>query len=408
MVVDTPHVPDLDIAISAARRGDASALKEWLEDGDPDRHDPDGWTPLLWAAARGHQEAVVTLLDHPAHPADATLAHGVSGGLPVHLAGHSGDVGTVSAILDRCPEQLDAVWDLNGHSALLQAVFYGHRPLAEALLARGADMTITTARGLGPSELATQFQNEQMMALLAPHDVPAEAKAAYYERYLARIAVDVPADQREAQELADRLVHTVEDGLRRAAVDTGSVDTTLSRVRSLLGSGAEVNRLAGPLRQPPLIVVSTGNDGWPTNPDVARLRLAVADLLLERGADPLLCERHPMGAQTIIRAAVFNHLEILERCAQVLTAEQLAGGINMVPAVNGLTAMHDTVLRATMAGEDRVHGYLSQAAFFVSHGGRVDLEDFSGVTQRQLADREQDPARRRRLVDVLEGRTNPA
>ena len=413
MVTDTLRAPDLDSAIDgaidgaidAARRGDASALGEWLADGDPNRQDADGWTPLLWAAARGHRDAVVTLLDHPIHPADAGLAHGVSGGLPVHLAGHSGDVDTVLALLDRRPEQLDAVWDLNGHAVLLQAVFYGHRGLAEVLLARGADLTITTARGLGPLELATQFQNEPMMALLAPHDVPAEAKAAYYERYLARMAPVMPADQQDAQRQADRLARTIEDGLRRAAADAASVDATVEQVRSLLDAGAEVNRLAGPLQQPALIVVSTGNNGWPTKEAVARLRLAVADLLLERGADPLLCERHPMAVQTIIRAAVFNHLEILQRCAELLRPEQLADGINMVPAANGLTAMHDTVLRATMAGEDRVHGYLAQAAFFVSRGGRVDLEDFAGVTQRQLADREQDPVRHRRLVDVLEGRT---
>jgi ankyrin repeat protein len=404
MVTNTLRAPDLDNLIDAARRGDAVALSGSLVDVDPNRHDAHGWTPLLWAAARGHRDAVVAMLDHPAHPADVALGHGVSGGLPVHLAGHSGDVDTVLAILDRSPDQLDAVWQLNGHSVLLQAIFYGHLALAEVLLARGADLTITTARGLGPLELARQFQNEPLMRLLAPHDAPAQAKAAYYQGYLARIAPAVPAEQRQAQDLADRLVRVIEDGLGRAAADTASVDDTLAQLRSLLDRGADVNRLAGPLQQPALVVVSSGNNGWPANPAVARLRLAVADLLLERGADPLLCERHPMGAQTIIRAAVFNHLEILERCAQVLTAEQLADGINMIPAVNGLTAMHDTVLRATMAGPDRIAGYLSQAAFFVARGGRVDLEDFAGVTQRQLADREPDPQRRRRLVDVLEGR----
>ncbi len=398
----------IETAIDAARNGDAPALKSWLDDGDPNVRDRDGWTPLLWAAVRGHREAVVTLLDHPAHPADAALSHGVSGGLPLHLAGHGGDVGTVLAILDRRPEQLDAVWDLNGHTVMLQAAFYGHLPLAEALLERRPSMSITTARGLGALDLATQFQNQPMIELLAPHDAPAEDKAAYYRSFLARIAPEVPADEREAQDLADRLARTIEDGLHRAAEDDASTEDTLAAVRALLTSGAEVNRLAGPLRQPALIVVSTGNNGWPANPTVARLRLALADLLLERGADPLLCERHPMAVQTIIRAAVFNHLEILRRCAEVLTAEQLAAGINMVPAVNGLTAMHDTVLRSTMADEDRIHGYLAQAAFFVASGGRIDLEDFAGITQRHLADRETDPARRRRLIDVLEGRTTPA
>jgi hypothetical protein len=65
--------------------------------------------------------------------------------------------------------------------------------------------------------------------------------------------------------------------------------------------------------------------------------------------------------------------------------------------------MHDTVLRATMAGPDRFEGYLDQARFFVRSGGLVDVEDFSGTTQRDIADRCTKPQVRARLLAVLDG-----
>ncbi len=389
-------------AITLARTGDTAGMQGWLQaGGDPNRHDRTGWTPLLWAAVRAHAETVTCLLDNGA---DIALAHGQSGALPIHMAGHSGDVRTTRVLLDRRPEHIDAVWDLNGHTVLLQAVFYGHLDLARFLVERGADTSITTARGLGAIEFAAQFQNQKMMDVIRPYDSPAEAKAAYYQSYLHRIAPFVPDDQKEQQALADRLVAVIEAGIRDGGKEPDSVKATLDAVEDLVEvRGADLNRLGGSLQQPPLIVAVTGNNGLPPNPDLARLRNELAKYLLEKGADPTLHEKHPMGAQTIIRAAVFNHLEILQMCAQYLTAQQLADAINEIPIVNGLTALHDTVLRATMAAPDHFEGYLNQARWFMQHGGRSDIEDFAGVTQRNIAERAETPDVRERLLKVLDG-----
>ncbi|MCB9497581.1 MAG: ankyrin repeat domain-containing protein [Fibrobacteria bacterium] len=397
--------PDISEGIAEARKGDVYALRGWLaRGGDPDAHDPAGWTPLLWAAARGHHEAVQFLLDNPIRRADPFVAHRDSGALPIHMAGQSGCVSSALHILAEAPSQLDALLDLNGHTALLQAVFYGHRDLALELARRGADTSITTARGLGPVELARQFQNQPMVDLLLPFDRPAEAKSAYYRGYLDRIAPVVPEEERPLQELADALVEAISAGIAKTLADPTRMASVLAEVESIVGRGADVNRLGGPLQQPALIVAVTGNNGLPGVPEVAALRLAIARCLLDHGADPTLRELHPMAAQTIIRAAVFNHLDILRECAKVLTPQRLADAINEYPAVNGLTAMHDTVLRATMAGPDRLEGYLDQARFFVSSGGRVDVEDFAGVTQRDIADRCEKPEVRKRLLDILDGK----
>jgi ankyrin repeat protein len=389
--------------IRAAKSGNLAEVTQWLEAGnDPDQYDASGWTPLLWASARGHSEVVELLLENGA---DIAFPQRDSGALAVHMAGHCGDVKTAEVLLRRRPELLDAVWDLNGHTVLLQTVFYGHLDLAGMLLQRQASTAITTARGLGPMELATQFQNQAMIDLLKPYDSPVEAKAAYYQSYLKRIAPVVPAAEREIQTLADELVAVIGSGIRQAATDPGAVVSTLEKVRELVEvRGADVNRLGGPLQQPALVVTVTGNNGWPAVPAVAQLRNQVAKFLLDHGADPVRRENHPMGAQTVIRAAVFNHLDILKMCAAAISPQRMADAINEYPVVNGLTAMHDTVLRATMAGPDRIEGYLEQTRFFVMHGGRTDIEDFAGVTQRELAFRVKDPQARQRLLDIIDGR----
>lgn len=392
--------PAIDDAIALARARDVAGLTRWIASGGRiDQHDRDGWTPLLWASVRGHVEVVQALREHGADPA---LAHARSGALPIHMAGHAGDVATTLCLLEWAPAHLDAVWDLNGHTVLLQAVFYGHLELARVLVTRGASTSITTARGLGAMEFAAQFQNHAMMDVIAPFDSPAAAKADYYAAYLRRIAPLVPEAERGAQALADRLSETISAGLRAAASDAATVEATLQTVARLVEQdGADVTRLAGPLQQPPLIVTVTGNNGLPPQPAVARLRLELARYLLSRGADPTQHERHPMGAQTVIRAAVFNHLDILEACATHLTPARLADAINEIPVVNGLTALHDTVLRATMAAPDHFEGYLAQAKWFMDHGGRSDIEDFAGVTQRAIAERHTDPEVRARLLKVL-------
>jgi ankyrin repeat protein len=400
-------LPETDSAlaagIAAAKAGDLDALRAWLAAGPTvDRYDALGFTPLLWAAARGHAAAVRLLLEHGA---DAGRAHRDTGALPLHLAGQSGDVETVGILLDRRPDLIDAVYDVNGHTVLLQAVFYGHRPLVEYLLKRGADTSITTARGLGPLELAAQFENHAIVDLIRPYDSPPDKKAAAYKAYLARVAPVVPPEQAERQALSDELVATIEGGIREAATDPGAVERTLAKVKELIEErGAEVDRLGGPLQQSPLIVAATGNNGFPPNPDMARLRLELARYLLERGADPTLHEKHPMAVQTIIRAAVFNHLDMLKLCAEHITPRQLADAINEWPPVNGLTALHDTVLRASMAEPARFEGYLDQTRWFIQNGGRADIEDFSGRTQRQYAEAAPDPTVRQRLLDVLDGR----
>lgn len=387
--------------IQFAISGDTDQLKKWLYDGNnPDCHDDNGWTPLLWACARGQRDAVRLLLDNGA---SVELGHKKSRAFPIHLASQNGDVETTRIILEKSIDQLNSVYFINAHTPLLQAVFYGHPDLAKMLLEKGAATYFTTARGLGPLELATQFQNREMMDILKPFDSTSDRKADYYKSYLDSIAPQITEKEKTAQDLSDELISTIENGIRSAAQNNFSIDNFIDTIKNLVEvRNADVNRLGGPLRQPPLIVTVTGNNGWPANKTVASLRNRLARYLLFKGASPLMHEEHPMGAQTIIRAAVFNHLEILEMCADVLSTNEMADAINEYPLVNGLTAMHDTVLRATMAAPDRFDTYLDQISFFIQHGGRTDIKDFAGVTQRDIADRCTDREKRQKILEIID------
>jgi ankyrin repeat protein len=116
-------------AVVAARRGDAAALRRLLAEGCvPDAYDGEGWTPLLAACARGHADIVALLLgNQPAARID--LAHRDSGGLPIHFAGQSGNAAVAELLLVRQPDQLDAVWYVNGHTLARLLLDHGADPL---------------------------------------------------------------------------------------------------------------------------------------------------------------------------------------------------------------------------------------------------------------------------------------
>jgi len=390
----------MEKGIDYARSGNTEKLEEWILDGNnPNQYSEDGWTPLLWASARGNYKTVEMLINRGA---DVSMPHRVSGVLPIHMAGHSGNVKTADILLKHKPDDIDAVWDLNGHTILLQASFYGHLELADFLVKKGANTAITTARGLGPMEMAEQFQNYAMMDIIRPYDSSSEDKAAYYQTYLKKIAPIIPEEDKEQQNLSDLLVATIEKGIKQGFTNPGSIQATMAAIKELVEEKkADVNRLGGPLQQPPLIVTVTGNNGNPVAKSVHDLRNAIAEYLLKMGADPVKHEMHPMGAQTIIRASVFNHLDILKMCEKYISPEVLTDAINEIPVVNGLTALHDSVLRATMAAEDKIEGYLEQCRWLVEHGGKSDIEDFSGITQKNIAENCKNAEVRRRLLDIL-------
>ena len=109
-----------------------------------------------------------------------------------------------------------------------------------------------------------------------------------------------------------------------------------------------------------------------------------------------------MGAHAIIRASVFGHLDILRLMGARLSASELAGALNEIPVVNGLTALHDAVLRASTAPEELLPRYLEQIRWEVSCGARSDIADFSGRTQHKYAEDIPNPSRCKAILAALD------
>ncbi|MBT8227811.1 MAG: hypothetical protein HKP61_05200 [Dactylosporangium sp.] len=405
--------------VDAARRGDTAAVRQHLRSGgEADLHDLEGWTPLAAAAVRGQAEVVRLLLtgdEIGGKAADPGIRVPDADALPIFWAGQAGDLDTVRAILAHRPEQLFATSSVNGHTVLLQATFFGtqrHRDLVAWLLghldeilglaaddadgrrdARHRLLAACNVRGYTATGMAQLWNNEALATLLsAADDTPPDQRARYYAELLATIAEPEPADEREraVQRLTDDLVVAIGqrfDALNATARDPrGDVAVAeaalLSAVTAAIETpGFDLNRRGGPLGQTPVIAAVTGVDA---DERVGAARLRLTSLLLRHGADPDLPERHPMAVDAVIRAAVLNHFECLREIAKHMGPLAFAAALNERPAINGQTALDDTVHRALTASDATLQQHLDQIRWVIEHGGRTDIPDLTGVT---VADR---------------------
>jgi 2-keto-3-deoxy-L-rhamnonate aldolase RhmA len=403
---------DIDVAITAVRNGETEAVRDWLRrGGDPNASGRDGFNLFLAAAAAGQIEILrlmlvervglkrvdpaITLKD-PARPSYNT---GISA---THLACQKGDVNSTLLLLARFPEQLHARIEVNGHTPLLQAAFYGHVDLAQAILDclstilpedtdRASEIyrlfSATTLRGLNATQLGRQFGNSALVAVLSREDTSTEESRAADTK---RLLIAIPAGSRHPdaglpiQELSETVFQIITAGLAEvagltAANSAPAITRIVGELKSAIANPAfDPDRLCGDLLQTPLIVAVTGTD---VHAGVTALRLAVVETLLGVGADPDKEEMYPMAVDAVIRAAVFNHLECLRQFAQVMTPEAMTRALNHRPAVNGLTALHDSVLRAATGAA----GYLDQIRWMRGLGATADIPDHTGRTQTDYA-----------------------
>jgi len=398
-------------AVRVARSGDVAWLRAWLTNGgEPNQADQEGWTPLLGAAAHGQADAVDLLLSHDiagAPHADAALRFVDADALPLYMAGQAGDLRTVQLLLHAAPEHLHAVSSVNGHTVLLQTAFYGkqkHLLLAGWLLDHASDirslpasaladeqirlLSATNVRGYNSLSMQDLWHNEEMKALLLryyPGGVNGERgreiearRGAYLQSLLLSIATP--------QALTEKLLAEI-----AVYLETDDVAASEQRLDTLLAQPQfEVNRLGGDLQMAPLVLALTGVDV--DNPERARRRRALVQKLLAAGADPKVRERHPMAVGAVIRASVLNNFDLLQLLADAMPAHEFAAEMDVRPAVNGLTAMHDAVHRALTSPQAELAGHLAQIAWMIERGASLDIPDNTGQTQRQLAEAAQGDA----------------
>ena len=388
------------VPVDAARQGDIDFLHDWLNNGgNPNMYDADGWTVLLAAAARGQASTVAFLLKHglpDAPKTDPGIRYQEADALPIYLAGQAGDLETVKLLLEAKPKHLHAISAVNGHTVFLQAAFYGkakHLKLAEYLLDNAAYicrvpaealgeeqarlLSATNVRGYSALTMQDLWHNQKMKDLLLRYYAGREAyleakKEAYYANLLLEIATP--------QALTERMMDAITAYLARDDVGTAE-----KRIDAILEQPAfDIDRLGNELQQTPLIFAITGVDVG--DPERAKRRYQLARKLLDAGADPAVREKHPMAIGAVIRASVLNNFGLLKLIADYMSPAAFAREMNISPAVNGLTAMHDATHRALTSPPAELQGHLDQISWMIAHGARLDLPDNVGQTQRQLAE----------------------
>jgi len=120
---------------AAARDADIAEVRKLIAAGsDVNAPDPDGTSPLLWAAHQGDAELVSLLLEAKADP-NAANAFGVT---PLLEAARLGDTATIAALLDGGADIAAATRD--GETPLMAAARAGSAGAVALLADRGADV----------------------------------------------------------------------------------------------------------------------------------------------------------------------------------------------------------------------------------------------------------------------------
>ncbi len=292
----------------AARDGDLGRVKGLVgrEPGLVRATDEHRFTPLHWAAARGHLDVMVFLIDHGAdanarndrgmtpihlaedsrkellvflvdHGADAR-ARGEGGWTALHAAAQGGHRDSVEFLLDRGLD-VNARCDGPFGTPLTLAAANGRREVAELLLARGADVNVRTDDGDTPLHEAASRGHLDVVRLLLNRGADINARSTSQNPVQARAGNSPMHDAvaRGHEEVVGLLLARGGDvgarsGRRMTPLHLAAGAGHAGIVRRLLDRGADL--------------ASFGDDGLtPLHAIAAGGEVPSAELLLEHGAD---------------------------------------------------------------------------------------------------------------------------
>jgi hypothetical protein len=161
-----------DGLIEASKRGDLFAVVHYLKKFPESigARDGFGYTPLHWAAVRGHWDAVEVLV---ARGADVDAVGG-DGGTPLHLAAHHDRPDMVRLLLEEGADlTIQNQW---GRTPLHVAARRNCDLVAALLLSRGADPNATTREGWTPLHVAEMAGHPRVRDLLLAHGADPERR----------------------------------------------------------------------------------------------------------------------------------------------------------------------------------------------------------------------------------------
>jgi len=258
----------------AAEEGQEEAARLLAERGaGVNAQDEQGWTPMRLAVHGGNVEVLRLLADRGAETDIFAMAA-------------LGDVGRTSALLDQDPALVRARDETtSGFSPLHYAAQYGHRQLAELLLAKGADPESADALGTTPLRIAAISGHEEVAEAL----IDSGAKA---DIFVASAFGDVERVRSLLQEDPARANARHRSTPLHVAAERGHMEV----IEFLLAAGADVN--AGML------------EGTPVHGAAAQGHKAAVELLLAGGADVNV--RDWDGWTPLHCAAYYGHRDIAE------------------------------------------------------------------------------------------------
>ena len=282
--------------IEAARAGDAARVAALLhQNADVRAAEPDGTTALHWAARAAAVEIVERLL---AAGADAGAAnrYGVT---PLALAAESGDAAIVAALLAAGADPNTATPE--GETVLMAAARTGRVDVLDLLLAAGADVAATeTWRGQSALMWAAAENHAEAVARLLAAGADVEARSGGGLTPLLFAVREGHIDATRAL-LAGRAA--VNAGINNTTASTGSYEPAASGHTSplalaIINAHYALGRILLDAGADPNVYDARGSAlhalAWIRRPGSGRPplqtgdldSLALAEALLERGADP--------------------------------------------------------------------------------------------------------------------------
>jgi ankyrin repeat protein len=256
---------------AAARAGNLSAVQTSLQQHkDPNQAEPDGTTPLHWAVQQDRLDIVQALI-----PAGANVnAKNRYGATPLVMAAANGNASITQALL-KAGADVRVIVPETG-SVLIAAARTGNTEVIKLLLAAGADVNFTE-----------RFSGQTALMWAAAEGHPEAVKA------LVAGGANVSA---QAHDKKMALFFAVRKG-------------DIESVKALLAAGADVNERIEPVETPNCDICKQYPSGTKFSEygdsvlviAILNANFDVADLLLNKGADPNAAGTHWSPLHALIR-----------------------------------------------------------------------------------------------------------